>query len=77
MIKKVKGHVQLTGSSTFARMDVWPKMYSANSNLKPDPKAQKRFLENEMTSFFGQVTRYPIDQWRRPPVLILCRNTIV
>jgi len=27
-------------------------------NLKPNPKAQKRFRENEMTSFFGQVSRY-------------------
>jgi len=42
------------------------KRISANFNLKPNPnfkrntnpKAQKRFRENEMTSFFGQVSRY-------------------
>jgi len=32
------------------------KRISANSN--PNPKAQKRFRENEMTSFFRQVSRH-------------------
>jgi len=32
------------------------KRISANSNLIPNPKAQKRFRENKMTSFFGQVS---------------------
>jgi len=32
------------------------KRISANSN--PNTKAQKSFLENEMTSFFGQVSKY-------------------
>jgi len=44
-------------------MDIWPKTYlkriSANSNPNLNPtKAQKRFRENELTSFFGQVSRY-------------------
>jgi len=40
------------------------KRISANSNLNPNlnsnpnPKAQEHFWENEMTSFFGQVSRY-------------------
>jgi len=34
------------------------KRISAYSN----PKAQKRFRENEMTSFFGKVSRYPGNQ---------------
>jgi len=36
------------------------KRISANSNrnLNPNPKAQKPFRENEMTSFFGQAIRY-------------------
>jgi len=29
-------------------------------NLNSNPKAQKHFRENKMTSFFGQVSRYPI-----------------
>jgi len=29
-----------------------------STNLNPNTKAQKRFRENEMTSFFGQVSRY-------------------
>jgi len=29
-----------------------------NSNSNSSPKAQKRFRENEMTSFFGQLSRY-------------------
>jgi len=32
------------------------KRISANSD--PNPKAQKLFRENKMTSFFGQVSRY-------------------
>jgi len=28
------------------------------SNSNPNPKAEKRFGENEMTSFFGQVSRH-------------------
>jgi len=29
-----------------------------NPNSNPNPKAQKPFWENEMMSFFGQVSRY-------------------
>jgi len=51
------------------------KLISANSNPNstliltlililtltyPNPKAQKRFRKNEMTSFFGQVSRYHV-----------------
>jgi len=34
------------------------KRISANSNLNPNPEAQKPIQENEMTSFFRQVSRY-------------------
>jgi len=38
------------------------KCISANSNPNlnpnPNPKAQKRFRKSEMTSFFGQVSKY-------------------
>jgi len=31
-----------------------------NSNPNPNPKAQKRCWENEITSFFGQMSRYQL-----------------
>jgi len=39
--------------------------FNSNPNLNPNPspnpnpKAQKPFQENEMMSFFGQMSRYP------------------
>jgi len=32
---------------------------NSHPKLNPNPKAQKPLLENEMTSFFGQGSRYP------------------
>jgi len=34
------------------------KRISVNSNLNLNPKVQKPFRENKMTSFFRQVSRY-------------------
>jgi len=34
------------------------KRIFAKSNLNPNPTAQKLFRENEMTSFFGKMSRY-------------------
>jgi len=47
------------------------KRVSSNSNLNPNPnfKAQKRFLGNEMTSFFGQVSRYGKEKTERHELL--------
>jgi len=52
----------LTRTSTQLEPEPQP---NSNPNLNPTrtPKAQKRFRENEMTSFFGQVTRYRL----KPP----------
>jgi len=35
---------------------------NSNPNLNPNPKTQKSFRENDMTSFFGQMSRYPISK---------------
>jgi len=55
-------------NSTYAESWVWdtcpngrlrgkPISANSNSNLHPNPKTQKYFPENEMTSFFEQVSR--------------------
>jgi len=54
----------LEGFSTLPDWTFDRKRISANSNLhpnsNPNPKAQKRVRENEMTSFFRQVSRYHV-----------------
>jgi len=52
--------IGFSGSRTLARMGVDQKRIERIS-ANPNPKAQKRFQENKMASFFGQA---PLSKYR-------------
>jgi len=49
------------------------KRISTNLNSSPNPKAQKPFREKEMTSFFGQVSRYHYGRVRLHFIILILK----